>query len=429
MENNNELIVGLDIGSNSVGWAVVEMKGNDLKKLHGMGSRIIPSNDDTRNFEQGKAQTRNADRRRYRSMRRNNQRYKLRRANLVKVLKLIGAWPDKLGEPLTTASPMLTALELYGLRASAVEKAINLQDLGRVLYHMNQRRGYKDIGDLMDELKGQDNKAEEKESGTTTEVKKVKVLSWSVEDAKGKKEILRVEVDHEGEVISGTTTHTSFKEVEGQELYIQIKTKQTSKGPSTTFYRVNVSDWLKGKDELDKKLEESGLHPGQYFHRELVENPSQPPRFRERVVLRERYRAEFDAIWKRQVDAHPELKESALRDRVLETLIPRNLSLRSQWASKELGTILRDFVIYYQRQLKSQAANKGECRFERKPVAPVSSPVYQLFRIWQQVNNIKLRDKYMREVPLTPEQRLDVVSQTMEQEKITEGGSVRMSFD
>jgi len=422
MNGTNETIVGLDIGSNSVGWAVVSMKDNALVKLHGMGSRIIPSNDDTRNFEQGKAQTRNADRRRYRSMRRNNQRYKLRRANLVKVLKLIGAWPEGLGEPLTSASPMLTALELYGLRADAVTKSIGLPDLGRVLYHMNQRRGYKDIGDLMDELSGKEAQAEEKDSGTTTEVSKVRVVSWSVEDAKGKKEILRVVVDREGEEISGTTTHTSFKEVEGQEIYIQIKTKQTSKGPSVTFYRVNVSDWLKGKDELDQKLEESGLHPGQYFHRELLDNPLHPPRFRERVVLRERYRSEFDAIWKRQADAHPALKDPAVRDKVVEALIPRNQAMRKQWTTKELGTILRDFVIYYQRPLKSQASNKGECRFERKPVVPVSSPVYQLFRIWQQVNNVKLRDKYMREEPLTTEQRLEAVQLIIDQEKVSEGG-------
>ncbi|MEZ4790746.1 MAG: HNH endonuclease domain-containing protein [Flavobacteriales bacterium] len=425
MNGTNETIVGLDIGSNSVGWAVVEMKGNALVKLHGMGSRIIPSNDDTRNFEQGKAQTRNADRRRYRSMRRNNQRYKLRRANLVKVLKLIGAWPEGLGEPLTSASPMLTALELYGLRADAVTKPISLPDLGRVLYHMNQRRGYKDIGDLMDELSGKEAQAEEKDSGTTTEVSKVRVVSWSVEDAKGKKEILRVVVDREGEEISGTTTHTSFKEVEGQEIYIQIKTKQTSKGPTVTFYRVNVSDWLKGKDELDQKLEESGLHPGQYFHRELLDNPLHPPRFRERVVLRERYRSEFDAIWKRQADAHPALKDSTLRDKVVEALIPRNQALRKQWADKELGTILRDFVIYYQRPLKSQASNKGECRFERKPVVPVSSPVYQLFRIWQQVNNIKLRDKYMREEALTREQRTEVVRMLMQHGTVSEAGLLR----
>ncbi|MCW5898349.1 MAG: hypothetical protein KIT10_03680 [Flavobacteriales bacterium] len=420
--DKQEKIIGLDIGSNSVGWAVVTMRGNDLVELHGMGSRIIPSNDDTKNFEQGKAQTRNADRRRYRSMRRNNHRYKLRRANLVKVLKLIGAWPEKLGEPLTKDSPMLTALELYGLRAQAVKDAIGLPELGRVLYHMNQRRGYKDIGDLMDELQGKEKDAEEKDSNTNIEVKQVTIASCEVEDAKGKKEILRIRL---ADGTEGTTMQSSFKEIVGQELYIQIKTKRTGKGDTITFSRVSVSDWLKNKDALDEKLAESGKHPGQYFYQELLDNPGQPPRFRERVVLRERYKDEFDAIWARQAKEHAVLRYPAVRETVLAALIPNNHGLRQQWADKDLGTIVRDYVIYYQRPLKSQAKSKGQCRFERKPVAAVSSPGYQLFRIWQQVNNIVLRDKYMRERPLTSDERLAVVCLTLEQEKVSEAGILK----
>jgi CRISPR/Cas system Type II protein with McrA/HNH and RuvC-like nuclease domain len=419
-----EKIIGLDIGSNSVGWAVVTMQGNELVKLHGMGSRIIPSNDDTRNFEQGKAQTRNADRRRYRSMRRNSQRYKLRRKNLVKVLRLIDAWPDGLGETLRPGDTLLTAKELYGLRARAVDEAIGLHDLGRVLYHMNQRRGYKDIGDLMDELQGKEAAEEEQESKTTVEVKQVRVVSVEVEDAKGKKEILRVRL---ADGTEGTTIQPSFKDLEGKELYIQIKTKRSDKGKgdSITFSRVSVSDWLKNKDELDKKLTASGKHPGQYFYQELLDSTDQLPRFRERVVLRDKYKAEFDAIWDRQAQAHPALKDPAVRDRVVEALIPRNQQLRAQWASKDLKTIVRDFVIYYQRPLKSQVSSKGECRFERKPVVPVSSPVYQLFRIWQQVNNIKLRDKYMREQALDAEQRQEVVRLLLQQGTVTEAGLLR----
>jgi CRISPR/Cas system Type II protein with McrA/HNH and RuvC-like nuclease domain len=143
MEKHNELIVGLDVGSNSVGWAVVEMDGDRLKEIHGMGSRIIPASDDTKNFQQGKAQAKNAERRRKRSMRRNHHRYKLRRANLVKVLECINALPEGLGQTARPGQRMMTAIELYGLRAKAVTEPITLDELGRVLYHMNQRRGYK----------------------------------------------------------------------------------------------------------------------------------------------------------------------------------------------------------------------------------------------------------------------------------------------
>jgi CRISPR-associated endonuclease Csn1 len=40
---------------------------------------------------------------------------------------------------------------------------------------------------------------------------------------------------------------------------------------------------------------------------------------------------------------------------------------------------------------------------------PVSSPIYQLFRIWQQVNNIRLIDKYAKEQELAASERIAVV--------------------
>ncbi|MBK7946216.1 MAG: hypothetical protein IPJ85_13335 [Flavobacteriales bacterium] len=253
-------------------------------------------------------------------------------------------------------------------------------------------------------------------------MKQVTIASYDVEDAKGKKEILRIRLSDGTE---GTTMQASFKEIVGQELYIQIKTKRTAKGDTITFSRVSVSDWLKNKDALDEKLEASGKHPGQYFYQELLDNPNKPPRFRERVVLRERYKDEFDAIWAKQAKEHTVLRDPAVRDTVLAALIPNNLELRQQWADKDLGTIVRDYVIYYQRPLKSQAKSKGQCRFERKHVAAVSSPVYQLFRIWQQVNNIVLRDKYMKEEPLSPEQRAEVVELLLQQGTLTEAGLLR----
>ncbi len=152
MQNENELVVGLDIGGNSVGWAVVEMSGDRLKTIHGMGSRIIPMGPELKDFQQGNSITKNAIRRQKRSMRRNNQRYKLRRAKLLKVLEEIGAVPTLPGAMPLNGAAALTSIQLYGLRSRAVDEPVTLPELGRVLYHMSQRRGYKDIGELMDEL-------------------------------------------------------------------------------------------------------------------------------------------------------------------------------------------------------------------------------------------------------------------------------------
>ncbi len=87
--------LGLDIGTNSIGWALVE---NDVEKhtgkIIGMGSRIIPMDGDALSkFESGNPVSNAANRRGARSARRLLQRYKLRRGRLIKALKIIGWLP------------------------------------------------------------------------------------------------------------------------------------------------------------------------------------------------------------------------------------------------------------------------------------------------------------------------------------------------
>lgn len=83
-------ILGLDLGTNSIGWAVVNEAENKEEKssIVKLGVRVNPLTvDEQRNFEQGKSITTNADRTLKRSMRRNLQRYKLRRENLIEIFK------------------------------------------------------------------------------------------------------------------------------------------------------------------------------------------------------------------------------------------------------------------------------------------------------------------------------------------------------
>ncbi len=412
MEQNNELIVGLDVGSNSVGWAVVEMNGERLEKIHGMGCRIIPMGDEKKEFEQGAKITKNATRRQKRSMRRNHQRYKLRRANLVQVLKQIGAWPEGLGEQAVTNAQVLTNLQLYGLRAMAVEDPVSLPELGRILYHMNQRRGYKDIGDLMDEQDGAPHTAESKDDGKSIET--VFIENVELEDDKGKNPKYLVTLA-DGRI--GTSSIAKIMEMKGSEQELEITTKETKRGTTHEFRLALKTDWRKGMESLNQAIDESRLTPGQFFYHQLKTDPLY--RIRERIVLRDTFKSEFDAIWKRQLREHSELRNDALRDQVVENLIPNNKAEQAKWLGKDLGSFIRDYVIYYQRPLKSQASNKGQCRFEpQKPVMPVSSPIYQLFRIWQQVNNIRLIDRYGKESELTAPERNAVVQHLLESKEL-----------
>ena len=129
-------ILGQDLGSGSIGWAVIKEDENN-RVIMGLGSRIIPlSIDDATQFTQGKSITKNADRTANRTQRKGYDRHQLRRKALTQYLHQLGMTPD---ETLIK----LPQQELWALRAKAATEEISLPELGRVLYHLNQKRGYK----------------------------------------------------------------------------------------------------------------------------------------------------------------------------------------------------------------------------------------------------------------------------------------------
>ena len=136
----NKKILGLDLGVGSIGWSLITLdEGGHPAEILGMGSRIVPlTSDDMQEFQKGKAITKNKDRTMKRSARRGLDRYQQRRAKLSRLLCEFGLGFPR---PLMSLSP----LALWGLRADAATegKVISLAELGRVLYHLNQKRGYR----------------------------------------------------------------------------------------------------------------------------------------------------------------------------------------------------------------------------------------------------------------------------------------------
>lgn len=192
-------ILGLDLGTNSIGWALVEIdheKG--IVKIMGLGSRILPMDaGEIKDFESsGKIKSTAAQRTEKRGPRRLNERYLLRRDRLHLVLDLLDALPkhykleidftnkkgEKSGQFKKNTEPKLAYLPkqkgqkaeflfmesyiemlddignenvknkkgnripydwtLYYLRQKALSKKISLEELAWVLLSYNQKRGY-----------------------------------------------------------------------------------------------------------------------------------------------------------------------------------------------------------------------------------------------------------------------------------------------
>ena len=130
-------ILGLDLGVGSIGWALIETEDNLPQKILGMGSRIVPiSKDDSDQFSKGQAITKNADRTARRTARKGYNRYQMRRALLTQSLRNNNMLPERMDE---------NVIDLWKLRSDAATEGhqLTLPQIGRVLYHINQKRGYK----------------------------------------------------------------------------------------------------------------------------------------------------------------------------------------------------------------------------------------------------------------------------------------------
>ncbi len=204
-------ILGLDLGTNSIGWALIEIDHvKRVVKIIGLGSRILPMDaGEIKNFESGtKTKSAAAQRTNDRGSRRLNERYLLRRDRLHLVLDLLNALPthykleidftnskgEKCGHFKTNKEPKLAYLPkqkgkkakflfmdsykemlddiysdnvknekgkripydwtLYYLRQKALSKEISLEELAWVLLSYNQKRGYEktDSADEFDDL-------------------------------------------------------------------------------------------------------------------------------------------------------------------------------------------------------------------------------------------------------------------------------------
>ncbi len=139
-------ILGLDLGTNSIGWALID---DAEKRIVDIGVRIFPEGV---NLEKGKEVSKNATRREKRQLRRQNFRRKMRKRMLAKNLQQHGMFPatDNIDLAITATrlSPEISSffqINPYEFRAKAYRgEKLTLMELGRVLYHFGQRRGYKE---------------------------------------------------------------------------------------------------------------------------------------------------------------------------------------------------------------------------------------------------------------------------------------------
>lgn len=327
-----KFVLGLDIGTNSIGWTL--FKDN---KIFDKGVTIFPIG--TNVDKNGIETTKNKQRGGYRRASRNKFRYKLRRKNLKKFLSRLDMLPTF--SSIFNVKKKYQASELYNLRAKALDKQIPPEELGRIFLLINKHRGFKSNSKTLSESKDDEGVVKDE----------IRTLS----DAIKAKEARTI----------GEYFHKMYEK-------------------SAKSFKAGI--W----HNIDEPLDERAIDTDGVF---WLQN-SRGIRREGRFVAREMYASEFDAIWDKQKEYYPQLTGSKREyDEICKLPVEQkraNLKLfRDTYYWK-----VKQQTIFFQRPLKSQKKFIGKCQFEKnKRTAPASSLLFQEFRIWKQLSDIRYTDK------------------------------------
>ena len=131
-------IFGLDIGTTSIGFAVIEHDDDGQGRIRRLGARIFPEARDPKGIPL------NQQRRQARMRRRQLRRGRQRRREIGSVLHEVGFLPTLDSSPKSEWGELMK-LDLYGLRKRALDEAeiLTPHEFGRALYHLAKRRHFK----------------------------------------------------------------------------------------------------------------------------------------------------------------------------------------------------------------------------------------------------------------------------------------------
>ena len=422
-------ILGLDLGTNSIGWALIEKDSeNSNGRIINIGSRIIPMGAEVSNFEQGNPQTKNAERRSARSIRRMGKRYKARRNKLLYILSNTSMLPEQFKFsipfdnplkiqkvnmlPIKKGASQLTALELLQLKVKALKEPVELKELGKLIFNYNQLRGYSGGSNNDEDIKEEATNENEETDFLKHEkiVAIVKIINEPIkQQAKKKgKDVFDIEIEHDGEILKGETVLNTLKKNEEIELQIIIRRDKKGNVSSINFTLPLKTNWRKSMEELEEELNKLTEQKGseaylcEYFLSRILADKNY--KLKNKVILRKRYQAEFDAIWDAQLKNNPQFKSLVEDKEILSSIVsfvfPGNNIEKKQAVyrdvaiEKGLKYLIRDQIIYYQRDLKDQSDLIGFCRYEKdQRVVAKSHPIFQEFKVWEQINKLSINTK------------------------------------
>ncbi|MEB3800308.1 type II CRISPR RNA-guided endonuclease Cas9 [Flavobacterium columnare] len=401
-------ILGLDLGTNSIGWAIRDTENEGINQILDKGARIFSEGVKSEN---GKEISRAAERTAYRSARKIKYRRKLRKYETLKVLSINGMCPlsveeveqwKKSGFKEYPLNPEFLDwlrtnedknINPYLFRDKASKQKVTLFELGRALYHIAQRRGF-----LSNRL---DQSAEGVFEEHNPQIQNL------IEDLDNSNAILNELKEYYINLgIIDETEKSGFKKDldEGEKklksLYNSLVaiTKKNANDIETCkqelIARLNKKEDLgkvkgKIKDISQAMLDGNFKTLGQYFF--SLYNKT---RIRNQYTSREEHYLEEFII-------------------ICQTQGIEEINTNEKLPEKKFTGLAKDLyrAIFFQRPLKSQKGLIGKCSFEKnKSRCAVSHPDYEEFRMWSYLNTIKIGTQSEKTLRfLTLEEKLKLV--------------------
>lgn len=373
-------ILGLDLGTNSIGWAIVEKDGNDFSLID-KGVRIFSEGvniEAKTNSESSKA----AKRTEFRSARKLKYRRKIRKIELLKVLSDNNLCPKLSDEELNNwrykkIYPHNDEFRIwlstdnqdseeerkkqnknpYSYRFKAAKENLNLNNkedryiLGRAFYHIAQRRGF-----LSNRLDSSDNSIIEDKNSEITSI--INDANSIVDFSKSFSEFLSAFDKEDTSNKPLFTLSRAFNTIVKENstlVYSDLKEK--------LHERLNKKEFLgpvkRAISDLTEKIQEQNCSTlGEYFYTLYQKGKKIRGEYTHRI---DHYLTEFNFICNKQ-NIPSEIKEAIEK------------------------------AIFFQRPLKSQKGLVAKCPLEnRKACVPISHPDFEEFRMLSYLNNVKIK--------------------------------------
>ncbi len=411
-------ILGLDLGTNSIGWALIEQDNEERQgSILGAGRRILPmSQDKMGKFDSGQSISQTAERTEFRGIRRLRERHLLRRERLHRVLNILGFLPEHyskhidfekhFGQFIPETEPKLAyffnnetkAVEflfinsfgemlqdfsqhqpqlveggkkvpydwtIYYLRKKALTQKIEKEELAWLLLSFNQKRGYYQLrGEEVEEIP---NKRVEFFSLRVINVedsgdRKTKDEVWynlHLENGWIYRRTSKIPLDWIGKTKEFIVT-TDLNDDGSVKTDKEGKEKRSFRAPAE-------DDWTLLKKKTEYDIDKSHKTVGAYIYDTLLQNPNQKIKGKlVRVIERKFYKAELENILRKQKEFHAELNDEKLYQDCLEELYEFNEPHRSSVAQKDFTHLFSNGIIFYQRPLKSKKSLISSCSFETR---------------------------------------------------------------